>query len=202
MRKLIFLICFLNFLNSNAQKYTNIKAEMTNLFEFVNVYDYSDSDNKIEISDTNTTINTETIIFQKIKGKINILSNKEIQSLVELMTKFKIIYNNQTHIFIKYKIKEAKDIKENIEVIDIIYDGAIYKENEIKDDVSIAVEKILKYANASILFEFYSSTDNSNFKDINSLKINVKDADGVLNIYKLAEELEKNKISLAKYLGE
>jgi hypothetical protein len=41
MRKLIFLICFLNFLNSNAQKYSNIKAEITNLFEFINVYDYS-----------------------------------------------------------------------------------------------------------------------------------------------------------------
>jgi hypothetical protein len=118
------------------------------------------------------------------------------------MTKFKIIYNNQTHIFIKYKIKAAKDIKENIEVIDIIYDGTKYKKNEIKDDVSLAIEKILKYVNASILFEFYSSIDNSNFKDINSLKINAKDGNGILSIFKLAVVVENNKSLFTKYLDE
>ncbi|WP_159289956.1 hypothetical protein [Tenacibaculum maritimum] len=61
--------------------------------------------------------------------------------------------------------------------------------------------KVLIKMNFEVFINFYSNEKNNrNYPEINKLKPFVKDANGVLNIEKLAKVLEENKTLLAKYL--
>ncbi|RSC93663.1 hypothetical protein [Tenacibaculum singaporense] len=86
-----------------------------------------------------------------------------------------------------------------------------YRENDVKQKKVFISDKsaylsgvfaeISKLSNESF-WQFYNSIDDPNFPEINKLKPSLKDANGVLNIEKLAQVLKENKASLAKYLDE
>ena len=59
--------------------------------------------------------------------------------------------------------------------------------------------KIISKLNNDSFRQFYNKENNKKHPEINSLKLKCKDANGVLNIEKLAKVLEENKTSLAKY---
>ena len=59
-----------------------------------------------------------------------------------------------------------------------------------------------KKIKSEILINLIDIDDDPKYPEINKLKPLVRDADGVLNLYKLADLIEQNKASLAKYLDE
>lgn len=72
-------------------------------------------------------------------------------------------------------------------------------------NISLINERLIKILYALDLeafMSFYSSKDMKKHSEINKLKPLVKDANGVLNIEKLAEVIKQNKASLSKYLDE
>ena len=128
-------------------------------------------------------------------------SEKEVEkSTVKLLTKLKIIYNNEEHIYIKYSLKKG-DASE-LKIIDITFSNNIFQRSESKNIALDPVKKILNLVNAKILFEFYNREDDNLYSDINKLKLLVKSPNGILEINKLAEVIEKNKAALSKYMDE
>jgi hypothetical protein len=65
-----------------------------------------------------------------------------------------------------------------------------------------SIQSVFQKLSLNIFFEFYNAENNPSYPDINALKPLVKDADGTLNIFKLATIIEKNRSSLSKYLDE
>lgn len=66
---------------------------------------------------------------------------------------------------------------------------------------SIVLSVLLKI-NFEAFVNFYSNETNKKFPEVVALRPSVKDSDGALNINKLGEIIEKNKVKLAKYLDE
>ena len=68
-------------------------------------------------------------------------------------------------------------------------------------DILESIQNILILKN-DFFWEFYNSENNSVYPEINALIPFVKDANGVLNIFKLAKAIEENKSLLYNYLEE
>lgn len=188
MKNILILMILLIFEKSISQNKISTKIKFINVFEFTNVYDYTKEDN-------------DTLMNSKIITKLpeNLLRTEK-EASIKLLTKLKIIYNNEEHIYIKYLLKRA-DIS-NLEIIDIVFANNIFLRDESKNVSLGSVKKILNSVNAKILFEFYNKGDNNLYLEINRLKPFVKSPNGILDINKLADVIEKNKILLSKYLDE
>lgn len=191
MKNVLILIILLIFEKSASQNKIGAKIKFINVFEFTSVYDYTKEDN-------------DTLMNSKIIAKLpeNLLSpeKEEGKSTMKLLTKLKIVYKNEEHIYIKYFLKNG-DVS-NLKIIDITFSNNAFQRNESKNIDLDSVEKILNSANAKILFEFYNRENNNSYPEINKLKPFVKSPNGILEINKLAEVIEKNKVSLSKYLDE
>jgi hypothetical protein len=142
-------------------------------------------------------INSETKVEndEYIKLKQQLISSnffvqeKSFKNYLKIKSKLSFIWNGERIILINYKTVNDKDEKNNL----------IFCTNK-SFDLSI-LKSILNLSNDSF-WQFYNSENNLNYPEINNLKPLVKDADGVLNIYKLAEVIEKNKVLLSKYMDE
>ncbi|CAA0171009.1 hypothetical protein [Tenacibaculum maritimum] len=107
-------------------------------------------------------------------------------------------YENEKLIsFIKYG-KIINKIRSNLKIIGYIKRKQIWE--ELDENKYKEIVYILNNINEAIFWEFYKKENNPNYPEINKLKPFVKDANGVLNIEKLAKVLEENKTLLAKYL--
>lgn len=102
-------------------------------------------------------------------------------------------------IFFKYFVIENKTKK---------YTTTMYKkDNVIKSEIPIEkydeiILSLFKMISADVFIQFSNNNDDERYPEINILKPLVKDKDGVLNIYKFKDVVEKNKMSLSKYLNE
>lgn len=62
--------------------------------------------------------------------------------------------------------------------------------------------EISKNISSEMFWQFYNDTNDPSFSEINKLKPLVKDANGILNIEKLAQVLKENRSTLSKYLDQ
>lgn len=74
-----------------------------------------------------------------------------------------------------------------------------YSNPNLKSDFN-KIEPVLLLQN-DIFWQFYNDIDDVKYPEINRLKPLIKDADGTLNLFKLAEIIEKNKSSLSIYFN-
>jgi hypothetical protein len=160
-----------------------IKAQSSINFKYINTF-YD------EISFEEYENNKTTFSEFKNKSKLNFQTIiKDIDS-INVKSKIKFSSKNKNYLVIKLKkINLNKELK------------LICLENEQLTDLPYPYSTILKLKGA-FLMEFYSSNNNQKYPEINKFKPLVKDSDGVLNIYKLADIIEKNKVTLFKYLDE
>lgn len=159
-----------------------IKAQNLINFKYINtVYN--------EISFQEFANNKITFSEFKIKNNLNFKNIKDIDSInIKAIINFSSKNNN-------YLVLKFKKLNLNKELKLICF------ENEQLTDLPYPYSIILKLKGL-YLMEFYSSNNNTEYPEINKLKPLVKDADSILNIYKLAEIIEKNKATLFKYFDE
>lgn len=74
-----------------------------------------------------------------------------------------------------------------------------YSNPNLKSDFS-KIEAALLLQNDTF-WQFYNNSDNPKYPEINRLKPLTKDADGTLNLFKLAKVIEENKNILSKYFN-
>lgn len=193
MKNMLLLIIILSSIKSNSQSIVTTKAKLTNIFEFSYVHDYTQREKDTLLSNKNLDKLPEKLIF-------NSLGNDTLSS-IKLLTKFEIVNNNKIHNYIKYNIIKQNE-SPKLEIMDITFKQNKWEKNISEDLICTSVKKILQFADANIIFEFYNKENNNFYFEINKLKQSVKDENNVVDLHKLAEVIEKNKASLSKYLDE
>jgi hypothetical protein len=191
----------------------NIKNNKNDLYDLLDKK-YSPFFNEKTTNDNELTKNTSQNVFTYnykkefhdiISGfvlKKNVISKKEISE------KYKIPLETLT--------KDSLSVKEVISINTLNNDFTIIKFYDskpiIKTDYEIINNEVL-YKNINLLgiltklnldffVELSVNNKNEKFPVASKLQPLIRDADGTLNISKLAEVLEKNKKELAKYLEE
>ena len=109
---------------------------------------------------------------------------------VQILSSINFDWNKQKQTIVYYK-----EMKDSIESYRFFYTNTNYK------DVLENVQNILILKNDAF-WAFYNSENDPKYPEINEVKPFVKDADGVLDIFKLAKIIETNKTLLSKYLEE
>ena len=175
MKKLILLVLLI-LLSHNIFAQNSIPFKY--VYKFYNEISFDEyENNKTKMSDFGNSI------------KIDLTNIKQIDS-VNIKSKITFLSKNKKYLVLKFK-----EIGRNEKIDFLCF------ENNYPVEIPYPYSSILKLQGKSFI-EFYSSENNSKYPEINKLKPLVKDADGVLNIYKLAEVIEKNKASLSKYLDD
>lgn len=186
MKNILILIILIISQKSIGQNKIVAKVKFVNVFDLTNAYDYTKSEN-------------DTLLSSKF---IDMLPEKLLQSgkqaSIELLTKLKIIYNNEEHIYIKYNEKVGN--VSNLKIIDVLSRDGTFMKNESANVIFDPISRIMNTLNANMMFEFYNKEDNPYYPEINKLKPLVKSSNGILDFNKLADEAEKNKKALSKYL--
>lgn len=115
------------------------------------------------------------------------VNSKKQASFLTIKSMFKFKFNRKEVALICYTENSEKEKKV------FLSEKSVYLSNIFKEVSKLSSESF---------WQFYNSIDAPKFPEINKLKPLVKDANGVLNIEKLATVLEENKATLAKYLDE
>ena len=150
-------------------------------FSYCSFYKFYIDENTDKLEDELYSLNKqykESNFFENEANKIQILSSIHFD------------WNKQKQTIVYYK-----EVKDSIENYHFFYTNTNYK------DVLENVQNIL-ILKEDAFWAFYNSENNSEYPEINNVKPLVKDADGVLNIFKLAKVIAENETLLNKYLEE
>ncbi|WP_264529060.1 hypothetical protein [Flavobacterium sp. N502540] len=188
MKNILVLIILLIFEKSISQNKVVTKAKFLNVFDLTNAYDYTKEEN-------DTLMDSKLI--DKLPEKL-LQSGKQVS--IKLLTKIKIVYNNEEHIYIKYYEKTGN--VSNLKIVDILSRNGAFTRNEASNTILDPIKRIMNSVNANIMFEFYNKEDDILYPEINKLKPFVKSSNGILDVNKLADVVDKNKIVLSKYLSK
>ncbi len=200
---IFFLLSHVVFSQLDYKKFIGEKSKITfdKEYSYTNIYDY-----KINAS------KEDSIIIRKLRSSIpeglltdlyvkNLSNNKKDSISFEIIMSSRLLIDikNERICFIKYKTRLNNTVSK-----DLIFKATEIAENwkELTDS-SVEVkllEQIVLSTNVNTLFLFYDTNDNPEYSEINKLKPLVKDVNGALNIEKLAEVIQQNKIVLSKYL--
>jgi hypothetical protein len=188
-RILFLLLAFNSFVkaqNSNKLEEHRVNVDFSYPFSEINYCSF----NEYIINNETKVENDELIELKNQLIKSNFFDKeKSSKNHLKIKSKLSFIWNGEKIILINYKTVREQEEKSNL----------IFSTNKSFD--SSILKSILNLSNDSF-WQFYNSEDNPNYPEINKLKPLVKDADGVLNIFKLSEVIEKNKTILTKYLDE
>lgn len=170
-------------------------------YSFSNIYDYSiDSEQKDSlITKVIRGNNPEALISKKYSSKFSQSKTESTSFKIKLKTRLIVTINNTKHSLISYKSSDNNKVIITDYYLD---DDSTFKENTRSNDEINLLKSILENSNANLLFEFYNRRNNENYPEINKLKSQAKNSDGILDIKKLAKVLEENKAILSKYLDE
>lgn len=196
-KKILFYIVFLlsftvKSQNSEYIKFIGIPVDLiyTAQLNDPKIYDYS---NMAQAKITQAIL--DNIPEKAIPENQTIFS--EEGNYILLIFNFNFNYKGLRTYIIKYKTFEKNESSE-IKVV------AIHLQNDnwilLQDEYLRDIESVIKELSLNSFFEFYNNENNSNFPEINKLKPLVKDSNGILNIFKLAKIIEKNKVELSNYL--
>lgn len=175
MKKSISILLII-FFNTIVFSQSSIPFKYINKFyDEINFEEYEN--NKTKISDFGNSIKLNLDYIKKI-------DSVNIKSKIEFSSKNK-----------KYLVLKFKKIGQNEKIDFLCF------ENNSPVELPYPYSSILKLQ-SKFFIEFYSSENNSKYAEINKLKPLARDPDGNLNIFKLADIIEKNKASLSKYLDQ
>ena len=136
-------------------------------------------------------------IIEVIKNKEQVDNTRDITFFP--ISKFKCRIRTNDLIFVKYSIQAPKGQKEiKVKVFDL-KKGSFFKKNDL-NNLEKKIHYILKTSKSEFINEISNAKNNPNYPEINKLKPLVKDANGVLNIDKLAKVIKDNKSLLFEYL--
>lgn len=175
IKKLILVLSFFLGINLFAQ---DIEYNFgLNNFSYCSFYKY-----KIDKS-----FSSNNSFLNKLKNDYETTNFFNEDNQLNILSAISFSRNGNTEMIIRYQKVENEQISYHY----------FYSDEKLKSKFG-KVENILALKN-DIFWQFYNNTNNSHFPEINRLKPQVKDADGTLNLFKLAEVIEKNKSTLSKY---
>ena len=207
--KTIKLLCFMslsllsNLTFSQIQgEYESNKVNCIGSFQFkkASYYDYQINAQKSDsiyqkVSEGNKP---EDLLTQKYSDFFLKSSLDERKEII-LYSRITLEYNLSEYYYIKYALKDRKMTHK---VAIFKKEGNIWKWLDNSDNkISEAITIILKLQN-EVFSQFEVDNDNPKYLEINQLKASVKDADNTLNIFKLADVIEKNSSRLSKYFSK
>jgi hypothetical protein len=139
---------------------------------------------------------------EELNSILNFIKSKQVENLsIVPIHKFSYLRNNKKIDFFKYKIKNAVNgevFKTEQFVVNNNNVSLLEGKNSIVDNVF----EIIRNLKSEAIIQFSNGENKSGFPEINKLKPLVKDANGVINIEKLAKVIKENKSTLSKYLEE
>ena len=207
--KTIKLLCFMslsllsNLTFSQIQgEYESNKVNCIGSFQFkkASYYDYQINAQKSDsiyqkVSEGNKP---EDLLTQKYSDFF-LKSTPDERKEIILYSRIILEYNLSEYYYIKYALKDRK-ITHKVAIFK--KEGNIWKWLDNSDNkISEAITIILKLQNEAFS-QFEVDDDNPKYLEINQLKASVKDADNTLNIFKLADVIEKNSSRLSKYFSK
>ena len=207
--KTIKLLCFMslsllsNLTFSQTQgEYESNKVNCIGSFQFkkASYYDYQINSQKSDsiyqkVSEGNKP---EDLLTQKYSDFF-LKSTPDERKEIILYSRIILEYNLSEYYYIKYALKDRKMTHK---VAIFKKEGNIWKWLDNSDNkISEAITIILKLQNEAFS-QFEVDDDNPKYLEINQLKASVKDADNTLNIFKLADVIEKNSSRLSKYFSK
>ena len=207
--KSIKLLCFMslsllsNLTFSQTQgKYESNKVNCIGSFQFkkASYYDYQINAQKSDsiyqkVSEGNKP---EDLLTQKYSDFF-LKSTPDERKEIILYSRMTLEYNLSEYYYIKYALKDRKMTHK---VAIFKKEGNIWEWLDNSDNkISKAITIILKLQNEAFS-QFEVDDDNPKYLEINQLKASVKDADNTLNIFKLADVIEKNSSRLSKYFSK
>ena len=207
--KTIKLLCFMslsllsNLTFSQTQgEYESNKVNCIGSFQFkkASYYDYQINAQKSDsiyqkVSEGNKP---EDLLTQKYSDFF-LKSTPDERKEIILYSRIILEYNLSEYYYIKYALK---DRKKTHKVAIFKKEGNIWEWLDNSDNkISEAITIILKLQNEAFS-QFEVDDDNPKYLEINQLKASVKDADNTLNIFKLADVIEKNSSRLSKYFSK
>jgi hypothetical protein len=207
--KTIKLLCFMslsllsNLTFSQIQgEYESNKVNCIGSFQFkkASYYDYQINAQKSDsiyqkVSEGNKP---EDLLTQKYSDFF-LKSTPDERKEIILYSRIILEYNLSEYYYIKYALKDRKMTHK---VAIFKKEGNIWKWLDNSDNkISEAITIILKLQNEAFS-QFEVDDDNPKYLEINQLKASVKDADNTLNIFKLADVIEKNSSRLSKYFSK
>ncbi|GAA3769959.1 hypothetical protein [Flavobacterium ginsengiterrae] len=206
MKKIIFALTILltsfSYSQNNFKDLKESKIKATGSFQFIESYYYDYVANSNNVKDSlytkiDQSNNAEGSLTLKLNNLLEV--NKEmVLNKISLFSKINIEYNQNTFCFIKFKTIE-NNIISKAQIYVCKKENNTWKEyletNKIIEKIKLV---LLLKENAFLQFEI--KENNPKYPEINNLKSQVTDSDGILNIYKLANVIEKNKSTLSKYL--
>ena len=207
--KTIKLLCFMslsllsNLTFSQIQgEYESNKVNCIGSFQFkkASYYDYQINAQKSDsiyqkVSEGNKP---EDLLTQKYSDFF-LKSTPDERKEIILYSRIILEYNLSEYYYMKYALKDRK-ITHKVAIFK--KEGNIWKWLDNSDNkISEAITIILKLQNEAFS-QFEVDDDNPKYLEINQLKASVKDADNTLNIFKLADVIEKNSSRLSKYFSK
>ena len=207
--KTIKLLCFMslsllsNLTFSQIQgEYESNKVNCIGSFQFkkASYYDYQINAQKSDsiyqkVSEGNKP---EDLLTQKYSDFF-LKSTPDERKEIILYSRMTLEYNLSEYYYIKYALKDRKMTHK---VAIFKKEGNIWEWLDNSDNkISKAITIILKLQNEAFS-QFEVDDDNPKYLEINQLKASVKDADNTLNIFKLADVIEKNSSRLSKYFSK
>ena len=140
------------------------------------------------INKNTNELENDLYLLKKQYEKNNFFENDT--NKVKILSSIHFEWNRQ-----KQMIIYCKEMKNEFENYHFFYADTVYK------DVLENIQNILILKN-DYFWEFYNNENNPVYPEINKIKPLVKDANGVLNIFKLAKAIEENRSLLSNYLEE
>jgi hypothetical protein len=131
--------------------------------------------------------------------KITNASSEGEKPKITPIHKFEYSKKETKLIFIKYLIKTNNSNEEYLTNVFESVDGTFKQYKEL-DDSDKLIKDIITVSKQEIITEFSNGEDNTEYPEINKLKALIKDANGILDIKKLAQVVKENKSTLSKYL--
>ena len=183
-------------------EYESNKVNCIGSFQFkkASYYDYQINAQKSDsiyqkVSEGNKP---EDLLTQKYSDFF-LKSTPDERKEIILYSRIILEYNLSEYYYIKYALKDRK-MTHKVAVFK--KEGNIWKWLDNSDNkISEAITIILKLQNEAFS-QFEVDDDNPKYLEINQLKASVKDADNTLNIFKLADVIEKNSSRLSKYFSK
>ena len=183
-------------------EYESNKVNCIGSFQFkkASYYDYQINAQKSDsiyqkVSEGNKP---EDLLTQKYSDFF-LKSTPDERKEIILYSRIILEYNLSEYYYIKYALKDRKMTHK---VAIFKKEGNIWKWLDNSDNkISEAITIILKLQNEAFS-QFEVDDDNPKYLEINQSKASVKDADNTLNIFKLADVIEKNSSRLSKYFSK
>lgn len=150
-----------------------------NDFSYCSFYEY-----KIDKS-----FNSDNSFLNQLKNEYDKKSFFTGDNQLEILSAVSFLWESNPVMIICYQKTENKQVSTHY----------FYSRDDLKMNFN-KIEIVLRLTNDAF-WQFYNDINNRDFPEINRLKSLAKDADGMLNLFKLAEIIEKNKNSLSKYFN-